>query len=34
VATGAEVQAIRDVNTALTTDQPAGWTTPPVAACT
>ncbi|MGH9809849.1 MAG: hypothetical protein ACRD9W_21800, partial [Terriglobia bacterium] len=29
VATGAQVQEIRDVNTALTTDQPAGWTTPP-----
>jgi len=29
VATGAQVQHIADVNTALTTDQPAGWTTPP-----
>ncbi|HUY35939.1 MAG TPA: RHS repeat-associated core domain-containing protein [Pirellulales bacterium] len=29
VATGAQVQQIVDVNTALTTDQPTGWTTPP-----
>jgi len=29
VATGAQVQHIDDVNTALTTDQPAGWSTPP-----
>ncbi len=28
VATGAQTQHIADVNTALTTDQPAGWTTP------
>ena len=28
VATGAQTQHIDDVNTALTTDQPPGWTTP------